>query len=29
MGEDPMMAEYMGHMDGEMMFLDLTDPDID
>ena len=29
MGEDPMMAEYMGHMAGEMKFLDLTDPDID
>jgi len=29
MGEDPMMAEYMSHMAGEMQFLDITDPDID
>jgi hypothetical protein len=29
MGEDPMMAEYMSHMAGEMQFLDLTDPVID
>jgi hypothetical protein len=29
MGEDPMMAEYMSHMDGEMTFLDITEPDID
>jgi len=29
MGEDPMMGEYMSHMDGEMQFLDLTNPDID
>jgi hypothetical protein len=29
MGEDPMMGEYMSHMDGEMQFLDLTQPDID
>jgi len=29
MGDDPMMGEYMSHMDGEMQFLDLTNPDID
>ena len=29
MAEDPMMAEYMSHMAGEMEFLDITDPDID
>jgi hypothetical protein len=29
MGEDPMMGEYVSHMDGEMTFLDLTTPDID
>jgi len=29
MGEDPMMAEYMGQIEGEMTFLDLTEPDID
>ena len=29
MAEDPMMAEYMSHMAGEMQFLDITDPDID
>lgn len=29
MGEDPLMGEYMSHMDGEMEFLDLTKPDID
>ena len=29
MGEDPMMAEYMSHMAGEMQFLDISDPDID
>ena len=29
MGEDPMMGEYMSHMEGEMTFLDLTEPDID
>ena len=29
MGDDPMMGEYMSHMDGEMQFLDITDPDID
>jgi hypothetical protein len=29
MGEDPMMGEYMSHMDGEMEFLDLTKPDLD
>ena len=29
MGEDPMMGEYMSHMDGEMQFLDITSPDID
>jgi hypothetical protein len=29
MGEDPMMGEYMSHMDGEMQFLDISKPDID
>ena len=29
MGENPMMGEYMSHMDGEIEFLDLTKPDID
>jgi hypothetical protein len=29
MGEDPMMAEYVGQVDGEMQFLDLSSPDID
>jgi hypothetical protein len=29
MGDDPMMGEYMSHMDGEMQFLDITSPDID
>jgi hypothetical protein len=29
MGEDPMMGEYVGHMAGEMQFLDITSPDID
>jgi hypothetical protein len=29
MGEDPMMGEYMSQMDGEMQFLDITDPEID
>jgi len=29
MGEDPMMAEYMSHMAGDIEFLDITDPDID
>jgi hypothetical protein len=29
MGEDPMMGEYVSHIDGEMTFLDLTTPDID
>ena len=29
MAEDPMMAEYMSHMAGDMEFLDVTDPDID
>ena len=29
MGDDPMMGDYMPHMDGEMQFLDLTNPDID
>ena len=29
MGEDPMMGEYMSHVDGEMEFLDIADPDID
>jgi hypothetical protein len=29
MGEDPMMAEYMSHMDGDMQFLDISQPDID
>ena len=29
MGEDPLMGEYMSHMDGEMQFLDITDPVLD
>ena len=29
MGEDPMMAEYMSQIDGEMTFLDITEPEID
>jgi hypothetical protein len=29
MGEDPMMGEYVGHMDGEMEFLDISEPDLD
>jgi hypothetical protein len=29
MAEDPMMAEYMSHMAGDMEFLDITNPDID
>ena len=29
MGEDPMMAEYGSHMEGEMTFFDLTEPDLD
>jgi hypothetical protein len=29
MGEDPMMGEYMSQIEGEMKFLDLSEPDID
>jgi hypothetical protein len=29
MGDDPMMGEYMSHMDGEITFLDVTDLDLD
>jgi hypothetical protein len=29
MGDDPMMGEYMSHMDGEITFLDITEPDLD
>lgn len=29
MGDDPMMGEYMSHMDGEVQFLDITEPDLD
>src|SRR2546430_13035017 len=29
MGENPMMGEYMSNIDGEMQFLDITNPDFD
>jgi hypothetical protein len=29
MGEDPMMGEYVSHIDGEMTFIDITAPNLD